>query len=368
MKEKKIRVLHIIGALYQGGTEQQIENFLMYSDNKLFDHQVVSFYGTGDVGKRIQKKWPVTYYHPKVSPRFSLQSIIATISSYIKIYSTIKQYKPDIIHSYLPHANILSRLVIRGNIKHISSIRVKEIARPLEILIDKLTSSFTDIYITNSQSIAKHIKKNICSNKQKIKVIRNGTELPRKKYCDLKLPIQGKKVILMVANFRKQKDHETLFLALKKLQEKHNDFICLLAGSGNEEARLKKRVKDLKIATRVEFIGVQKNIYGVFDICDVSVLSTNYEGTPNVIIESMLMKKPLVATNLPEIREIITANKEGLLFSKGNYHALFKHLEEILYHAKDTSSMTDAAYQKARKEFSIQQLVEKTQNCYKQLL
>ena len=135
--------------------------------------------------------------------------------------------------------------------------------------------------------------------------------------------------IINVARLTDQKDHLTLLKAVKKLSDLRKCKLVII-GRGYKEEILRKYILENKLQKTVKLIGYKKNTESYIKTSDIFVLSSAYEGTPNVLIESLYLKKYIISSDCPTgPREILNNGKYGDLFKVGDYNQLFKLLKNF---------------------------------------
>ena len=151
--------------------------------------------------------------------------------------------------------------------------------------------------------------------KSKIK-IKNS---PFKKKNELK--------ILNIGRFTEQKDQITIIKAAKILENKNFKFKIAIMGRGVEKENLLKAITAKQLNEKVELIPFQKNPYPFIKKCDLFVLSSKYEGLPNVLLEAATLNKSIISTKCPTgPQEILMNGKAGTLFKIGDYKDLAKKI------------------------------------------
>jgi glycosyltransferase involved in cell wall biosynthesis len=129
--------------------------------------------------------------------------------------------------------------------------------------------------------------------------------------------------IINVSRFTEQKDHITILKSAEILKRKKIQFKLLLIGNGYEKLKMKKFIKDKKLEKFVKIIRFQKNPYQFINKSDVFILSSKYEGLPNVLLEAAVLKKFIISTNCQTgPKEILLNGKGGFLFKIGDYKDL----------------------------------------------
>jgi len=191
-----------------------------------------------------------------------------------------------------------------------------------------------DKIIVNSLEFQKEFKKKFNVKTTCIYNPLNKKEILYKSKNDINLSFFKKKnkfKILNIGRFTDQKDHHTLLKSVKILKDKYNlNFILLIMGRGKNEKNIKNFIKKNNLSQNVKIIGFKKNPYKYIKHCNLFVLSSRFEGLPNVLLEAITLKKFVISSNCPTgPNEILDYGKGGLLFKTGNENDL---ANKIIYY------------------------------------
>ncbi|XOB42184.1 MAG: glycosyltransferase family 4 protein [Candidatus Nealsonbacteria bacterium] len=156
-------------------------------------------------------------------------------------------------------------------------------------------------------------------------------------FTDLELFLEEKdirydKFILSVGQLEKVKGIDILIKAFSKIEHEFPDFKLIIIGAGKEKENLKNLSSNLKIQDKIEFKGKLslKETKDVIKNCYCLVLSSLSEGLPRVLMEAIALEKPVVASNIGGIPELIKENENGFLFKKGHSKELARKLKILL--------------------------------------
>ena len=137
--------------------------------------------------------------------------------------------------------------------------------------------------------------------------------------------------IINTARLTDQKDHLTLLKAFKIINKKIKSKL-LIIGSGKNKEIIKNYISENNLQYSVKLIPFQNNPYNYINAADLFILTSKFEGLPNVLLEALSLKKFVISTNCPTgPSEILLRGKAGYLFEIGNYKQLAK---KILFHYK----------------------------------
>ena len=216
---------------------------------------------------------------------------------------------------------IIARVASHPNVANIEKSFVIKMSHKLKGIIYR----YATLIITNSEATTKEIRK---LTKAKTETIYNptfdDTILFKSKELvddDIFNCIKNKKIVA-VGRLSFEKDFQTLIKAFKIAKNKI-DCSLVFVGEGKELENLQRLVSLLDIEKYVFFLGFKSNPYKYIANCDLLVLSSLYEGLPNVIIESIAIGTPVVATDcLSGPREILLDGKGGDLVEVGNVNQM----------------------------------------------
>ena len=203
----------------------------------------------------------------------------------------------------------------------------------------------------------------------RIVVIYNGIDLdsftPGPKRADwlerLDIPEIGR-VVGILAVLRPEKDHANLLRAASKVIQKRPDTYFVLAGDGPERGRLEKLAEELGVSHRVRFAGYVEDVEGILSTFDLAVLcSYTVETLPMAFIEAMAMKKPLVATDVGGLAEMIDEGKNGYLVPKKDSNALAEAILKVLVSDENIGRMGEHSRKLAELRFSAARMTDSTE-------
>ncbi|MEC4086898.1 glycosyltransferase [Myroides odoratimimus] len=166
--------------------------------------------------------------------------------------------------------------------------------------------------------------------KDKLITILNGVNveliLNKKGHCRSDFGFLESDVLLvMVAAFRTQKDQDTVIKTLKKLPE---NFKLILVGDGERKNELTDLCYREKIKHRVFFLGNRGDVYNILKMCDISILSSHWEGFGLVAIESLACKIPLIISNVEGLSQVV--EDKALKFEIENSNQLYEKIIDII--------------------------------------
>ncbi len=306
----KIRILHIITSLSVGGAEQSLYRLLLNIDNSKYSVAVVSLTGTGVFSKKIENLGIDVY---ACNMEKSLRGILG-LFTLVKI---IKNFKPDIVQTWLYHSDLIGGVVARllGIRNIIWGIRSTELKRNsrftvlIRFVCAKLSSIIPKkIVVVAEAAKYRHIELGYC--KSNMQVIPNGFDKkdfsPNVKDIQLvrnSLGINNSIVIGAVGRFSHEKGHDVLIEASKIILEESPQVLFLLIGPDLDalNKNLISTIKQKSDLSKFILAGERTDIDVCMQVMDIFCLPSRTEGFPNVLGEAMLSGVPCVATDVGDV-------------------------------------------------------------------
>ena len=163
--------------------------------------------------------------------------------------------------------------------------------------------------------------------------IEKKSKITTKKYFNKKSTLR----IINIGRFVDQKDQITFLKALNLIKHKIN-FEAILIGKGNDEVMLKNFVNKNKLKNKIKLVNFVENPYPILREAELLVLSSKFEGLPNVLLEAQVLKKFIISSDCPTgPREILLNGKGGLLFEIGNFKEL---ADKIIFYKKNKKKLS----------------------------
>ena len=330
MKKNKNELLVFAPTIEDGGVEKNLYNISNFLADKIDKISVVS--ANKNKNKFVSK---INFICPK-SHKWNNSNRI--IKSLIVIKLSINHFlfnkKKPVILSFNNNlfAILLAKLlktkvIIRSNTSvesYLNSFFKKILFRYFLGLADKI--------IVNSKSMQKEFKKRFGLSSVLIyNPLENNKTIQKKIKKKIRNKYFQKKFlnILTIGRLVKQKDHITLIKSLEFIDPKIN-YRLLIIGDGEEKVKILETIRDKNLQKKVKIINFQSNIYPYINQANIFVLTSKYEGLPNVLIECLALKKIIISTNCKTgPSEILNNGKFGNLIKVGEYKKLGYLISQI---------------------------------------
>ncbi len=228
-------------------------------------------------------------------------------------------------------------------------------------------TNLTDGMVTNTKSIKETYESFGWFPENHIRVIYNGIEDKSAVTAhDFSGDYPGKKVLLAAGRLSGQKGFEYLIDAAALMRQKREDFVVLIAGKGREEAALKQRIAVNNLQEVVHLLGFREDTESLTKGADLFVLSSLYEGMPNVVMEAMAVGKAVVATDVNGVRELMLDGESGLIVPPKDSAALAEAILKILDDPQTLKKMGRAGLEHVRAHFTIPGMVKKLEEFFRE--
>lgn len=164
-----------------------------------------------------------------------------------------------------------------------------------------------------------------------------------------------------------EKGQGDFIAAAKILAAQRGDLHYVLAGDGPDRQRLERQVSEAGLDERVFFLGNVQDMLPVYDGLDIVALTSYTEGFPNVVLESMCMEKPVLATMVGGTGEIVQHKETGILVECGRPDLVAEGIQFLLEHPGLRDRMVDRAKQVVSRDFAFQSRTSKVEDLYLRL-
>lgn len=177
-------------------------------------------------------------------------------------------------------------------------------------------------------------------------------------------------VIGTVAHIFPRKGHEYLIEAVYYLKAVFPEIRCLIIGEGDPayKAKLELLAGDLSVSGQIHFLGFQENVFPSIAAMDIFVLPSVMEGLGIALLEAMAMGKPVVATHVDGIPEVVEDGVTGVLVPPRDSRVLSDTILKLLGNQAERQRMGSAACKRVRERFTQQLMCQKIQTVYDELL
>jgi glycosyltransferase involved in cell wall biosynthesis len=189
---------------------------------------------------------------------------------------------------------------------------------------------------------------------------------PREARTKLGLPPAGS-IVGCIGRLAPIKDHRTFLEAARLVARDHPDVTFVLAGDGELRSELERAGREV-LGDRIRFLGWVDDLASLYAACDVVALTSRLEGTPVSLIEASAAGKPVVATDVGGVGEVVRNRHSGILAQPGDPIAIAANIATLLHDPDMARRMGDAGTRWVARRFSDQRLADDVDGLYRQLL
>ena len=249
----------------------------------------------------------------------------ADIRCFWKLKSNLQNNPADVLMCFLHQANIYGRLAGKaaGIGCVVSGIRVADRRRWIAVT-ERMTGCCTDHYIAVSRHVAETHASLCHIDADKISHIPNGVDLADNVDREAVSEVGGawladsKHRLLFVGRLCDQKDPLTLVQAFLHLPDKlKRESSLAIVGDGPLRSEVQQSIERLQLTNRIRLLGRRDDVDDLMKMATVLILPSRWEGMPNVVLESMAIGLPVIATNVDGTKELITDGQTGWLVQPG---------------------------------------------------
>ena len=366
MNLENLRVTFVLGRLGLGGAERQALHLAHFLAAGGASVEVCALGHPGraiDVCEAYGIPWRLM---PVEWPR----SRLGRLRSLLSVARALRRHHPDVLLPYTMWPNVLCGVTWRLCGARLSIWNQRDEGRDFTgRKIERLSARLTPLFVSNSQHGAQYVVRQFGVDPTRMHVIRNGVALPvpERSRSDWRRALglsQDVVLACMVANLHSYKDHATLLWAWRSVVDRSRDSntpVLLLAGRFDDtDALLKAQAYDLELGKSVRFLGAVDDVAGLLDAVDIGVHSSRFEGCPNGALECMAAGLPIVATDIPGIREAVGPRGEGQLAAPGDAEAMAARILDLVHAPGLRQQLGRENKRRIDVEFTVDQMCRNT--------
>jgi glycosyltransferase involved in cell wall biosynthesis len=280
-----------------------------------------------------------------------------------------RRREADVLHTHLVHADVYGSLV-RG----VALVSTKHNPDPFRSgsfrLVERAITRRTAQAIAISEAVRRFSVEQVGLPAAKIEVVHYGLDgLPRPWGPNPALTIpDDARILLAVGRLAAQKGIDTAVRALAQVRVTHPDAVLLVLGEGPERQRLERLAHDLGVSDAVVLPGRVGDVAALYRRADLLIHPARWEGFGLALLEAMLAARPVVACRAGSAPELVENGRTGLLVETDDSDALARAVVRLLDDHSLASTYGAAGFERARREFSVDRMAERTAAIYERVL
>jgi glycosyltransferase involved in cell wall biosynthesis len=308
------------------------------------------------------------------------------VSVAFRLATLLRRLQVRVAHAFLVDAEVATRLAgalhpktaVIGSERNTDYKPQRRHTLPL-----RLTRRWCAAVIANSNAGARFQQRVMGVAAEAVHVVHNGVDVrlfaPRPlaaARAEVGLP-EAVPVVGMFASFKTQKNHPMFFRMAQKVRSRFEDavFLCVgealhrgLQGSDAYAARMSALIRELGLEGSVRLVGNRDDLSAFYASCDLTVLTSLREGTPNVLLESMACGVPVVATDVADNAFVVPEGRAGHVVPYDDDEAMAERVLALLARPEERLALGRSARAWVETEFSLDRLMEKTTAVYRAVL
>ena len=365
-----IRIFYVIDSFEFGGAQRQLLELIRGLDPKRYEVAVCPL-------------WPVRGFQSefletgaRIIDTQKMAHLDVTIAW--RLARRMRCFRPHIVHSWLFTGNFWGRLAaalarVPVVIASERNVVPDNFLPTYEAWLNYALANKTDVMIHNSQA---GFDRDAVSNLKRL--IYNGVDLQR---FDARRSVSWSEeqrnslgldpdllVVGTIGRLATQKGQKNFLHALRLLREDGLKLQGVVVGEGPLQADLEALADELGLRQEVSFLGARKDIPEILSLFDIFVLPSLWEGFPNVILEAMAMAKPVVATKVAGVVEVVVDGVTGCLVDPGDLPRLAEAIGRLSRDPGLIARMGQDGRKRVEAKFCLERMVAETTALYQELI
>ena len=365
------RVMFLVSGMSQGGAETQLAHVARELVRRDWQVAVISFLAPRQFTEDLQDSGVQVY-------TLGIRRSTPGLKTVVKLVAIVRQWKPDVLVGFMFHGIMAARLLGRVFRRPVvvSSIR-NEKDRPWRERLLRITDGLSGATLANSRLVARTLVRRSVVTRKRIRVVPNALVSPAGRQTANErfvlrsaMSLQdGDFLWLAAGRLEPQKDYDLLLNAFAAVANDRGDAQLRIAGEGPLASELATLINGLGLSGRAQLLGRRRDISAVMDAADALVLSSAWEGLPNVVMEAMAAGKPVVATMVGGVPELVQDGVSGFLVPAGKSDPLAGAMRRMMeLSVEGRSSLGHAGREHIRSHFDADAVVDQWESLFLGLL
>lgn len=377
-----MRILYVIDSLVPSGAERSLAEMIP---------------GLGGQGVHPT----VAYLHDRPGLQAQVREAGAELASLAgpggrrawigRLRTLTRRERPDLIHTTLAEADLVGRVAGRMERATVVSSLVNDQFGPehlrgsgiprWKLEVARAADALTARWVTRFHAITGHVADAMAERlrvpRNRIDVIPRGRDpvrlgrrsAERAREARARLGLGNGPIVLAVARHERQKGIDVLLDAFPSVLERVPGALLVVAGrEGNETAALRRRAAGLGIAGSVRLLGQRADVPDLLSAADAFAFPSRWEGLGSVLLEAMALEAPIVASDLPALREVVAHGETALLVPPGDGAALADQLVAAVTDHGASAKRAEAARSRFLDRYTIDRVVAEMLAFYRRAL
>jgi len=374
-----LKVLHLRSSTSLGGPEKQILRVAKPLQREGFESALLVLYRRNDA---------MPFLHPLVAEAGKQGTLAGQMQDNSPFFfqlvnhiaRKLKEDQFSLLHTHEYRGDILGGMAAKlAGIKAVATVRGytdRTLALRLYKVLDLFALRLFDKVITVSYSLRWQVISAGLSQ-ERVVTIHNAIDLEP---LEVEASMDGlglrksfgigheEQVVAIVGRLSPEKGHVNFFQAARKILAASPKTRFLVIGDGPLREKLESLSVSLGLGSAVSFLGFRQDVVALMKMSNVVVLSSLREGLPNVILEALALAKPVVATRVGGVPEIIRDGETGLLVPPEEPEQLAGAIIYLLRHPAEGKKLGERGKAVVAREFNVETMAYKIAEVYREVL
>ncbi|MBI2410341.1 MAG: glycosyltransferase family 4 protein [Candidatus Kerfeldbacteria bacterium] len=353
------QIVHIIDSLRCDGAQRMLTELLTRLDSQQFEARVIALTGSGN--DYIYQQLQAAGIEVEI-----IQERGVGMRSFFQLMRLLKRWRPDIVHTHLFFSDVwgaaackLAGVPVLVSTEH----NINRDFNRTKLVFKRKAYRKCDAIIAISQAVKEYIVELDSKNQCKVRLIYNGIDLSRFSAKKTPTMLHQPPVISIIGRLEEQKGHAQAIAAFAQVKGAVDLHII---GQGSLQLALEQQVQQIGLKNRVQFLGQRIDIEQVYADSDIIFIPSRFEGFGLVAVEAMAAGKPIVASRVDGLAEILQHEKTALLVDMQQPKTVAQQIDRLLAEPTLRAHLGATAKQDAQR-FDIAKTVEQYQQLYKEL-
>ena len=310
-----MKILFFVSSMEDGGAQRVISILSDKLTERGFSVSILKYFKTVDLFNLNDKV-----------KTYSVEENTGTTNTVRNLGFIHKEFKKyDVVLSFLAPFNMIALV---ANLFNKTPIIVADRNDPSKVPSNKYVRFVRDLLYKLADRIVVQTKHNQAYFKKNTDVIYNPVVMDD--FKGMALRVNKEKLIVSSARLEKQKNQEMLIDSFDVFHKNHPEYKLVIYGEGSYRKNLEEKIDKLGLNGCILLPGVTKDIFNKIATAELFVLTSNYEGMPNALIEAMCLGLPVISTKVSGATDLIRHMENGMLVDLNDVESLSKYMEELI--------------------------------------
>jgi glycosyltransferase involved in cell wall biosynthesis len=326
----------------------------------------------------LHEEWPTAIPTLHLDVRKTPASVLR---GFIRGRAFLREFRPDLVHSHSFHANIFARLLRMAGPPFVVLSTVHNVYEGgwWRMAAYRVTDGLSRRTVAVSEAAAERFTRLKAVPPHKCSVVLNGIDVDgfapdaerrARVRAEMGIATDGAEFVwLAVGRLAPAKDYPNLLRAFAAVRVQRPDAQLWVAGDarGDERTPLEALAKELQIDGAVRWLGLRRDMPALLDAADAFVLGSAWEGMPLAVGEAMAMAKPVVATDVGGVGELV--EDAGVVVPAKDSQALAEAMLTTMHESREAlGARGRAAHERVSRQFSMDATADMWEALYESLI